>query len=147
MIKQIIQFPRQLELPLVWHEIDWTHYDISTVRRPVENIALENIREAAKGWRKTSGSLGFDAAMWRVYFADLELRFRWENAIILPSEIAKKAGLTASHVNQCLWNLDDVCIAREKLNISIIPPIPQRHKLRDKELKRLMRLKDIRRVA
>ena len=117
----------QLQLPLDWSRCDWSYWAPATTNRPTEDEALENVNKQAQTIRKTGGLLDFNDDMWRVYFADLELRFRWQNGRVYPVDIGKQIGYTPERVIACLRDLDDVAETRYELGLPLIPPVPIRH--------------------
>lgn len=140
-----------------WHEQNWsleriasvlTHFNlIDNVARPTENRALLHISDLAYTIKRTGEMLDFDDAMWLVYFTDIELRIQWTNAVILPSDIATRIGYTETRVTAALRHLDNVMLAREKLDMRPLPPIPIRYLYMQKRVRRLADTRGVRIAA
>lgn len=131
--------------PNKWYEYDWSHWDDNrtTVNRPTEDQALQNVYDLAYVMRHTGEITAFDDNMWIVYFTDLELRFKWTNSQVYNAEIGKLIGFTPERVAATLHLLDNVCDARAKLGLPVIPPIPIKHLHRMKRVKKLATEKKI----
>jgi len=113
MVSKIIQFNRQLELPLIWwHEPSiWRErHLVSTIDRPTEDEALENVYQMARfhsGKMKTQ--LG--AIEKRVYLCELR-SFRecprWFNEAERHQWISKQTGLVVTEIKEILATVDTV---------------------------------------
>lgn len=132
--------------PNKWYEYDWTHWgedNYTTISRPTEDAALQNVYDLAYVIRHTGEITDFDDNMWTVYFMDLELRFTWTNSQVYNAEIGQKIGFTAERVAATLRLLDNVCDARAKMGMPVIPPIPIKHLYRLKRVQKIARDKGI----
>lgn len=147
MAGKIIQFRRQLELPLKWFNVNWTYYDASIVSRPVEDKAFNNLQKSAKTWRLMSSDTGFSSDLWRVYLTDLELRYRWQNATVYAIDIAKSVGFTVEKVLATLRQLDEISEIRYLQGLPTEPPIPIFYIAWHKRVKNLEESKKIKRVG
>ena len=149
MAEKIIQFPKQLELPFggrvikPWYEVDYEkHRAISTVHRPTEDKALDNLEYEAY-LMNTYGEPIFNDDQWEVYIADLKLRFTHQNMAcvstpIMSKSIASETGYASSDVEAILNRIDSIMELRDILNLPPLPAIPWNFVSRMKAVKRLM---------
>ncbi len=137
MVEKIIQF-RQLELPLKWYEVDWSHGGVITdISRPTEDTALENVGRQAR-LLKSVREPTMDNMEWSVYCKDLELQFKHKNSnTITAIDIAKALGMQALEVEDILRRIDNVMSCRDLLGMPILPPIPFEFIGRMKQIRKL----------
>jgi hypothetical protein len=125
MTEKIIAFPRQLELPLKWYEIDWSHGGvITTVSRPTEDMALENVAKQSRIMSK-HGMPEFCELDWAVYFKDMELKFKHQNAnTVTAIDISKALPMSVEDIEKTLRRIDAIMELRDMLGQVALPPIP-----------------------
>lgn len=148
---------RKQEAAQRWYENNWSiewveqilnHFGmIDNVSRQTEYKALKAVQDWAYVLTYTGEMTEFDDDMWRVYYADIELRLRWTNATIRPCEIGKEIGYTENRVVVTLRHLDNVMAAREKLNMRPLPPIPIRYLYLQKRVRKLAEAKGVKIAA
>lgn len=111
MAKKILKFPQQLALPLVWwaEPALWEgHYTASTISRPAEDEALENILIASKlkrGRMKTH----LDPIERKVYILELKSFKecpRYFNEVDRRNWIAERTGIGIQAIIDILKNVD-----------------------------------------
>lgn len=116
---KIIQFNKQLDLPLVWWSEPklWSErYLASTIERPTEDEALENIHNAAK---VKSGKMKAHVGKIekRIYMLELQ-SFRdcprWFNEVERQQWIAKQTGYSILEIREILASVD-TAIFRQSL--------------------------------
>jgi hypothetical protein len=139
MSDNIIQFPKQLELPLKWWDVDWSHGGVITdILRPTEDAALENVGHQARLFHSV-GRNTFLAQEWVVYFKDLELQFRYKKSnCITALDIAKALKMPPLEVEDILRRIDGIMTYRDLCGMPMLPPIPFEYL---KEANRIKKLK------
>lgn len=110
---EIIQFPKQLELPLLWWvegDIWRNAYTVSAVERPTEDEAFRNVDKVVSiisGKGRTS--LNYDEI--RVYKCSLKALQkcpRHYDDLARSSWIAHQLGMTTDKVQRCLRSADNI---------------------------------------
>ena len=124
MTTKIIQF-KQLELPLKWWDVDYTHGGvITTIHRPTEDMALENVAKQARIMQK-HGVPEFVHLDWLVYFKDLELQFKYKHSnTVTAADIAKALGIPVLDIESVLRRIDAIMEFRDMVGLVALPPVP-----------------------
>lgn len=107
MADKIIEFPRQLELQLVWWQKPslWRErHHVSTISRPVEDEALDNVYYSS---RAISGNFGrrlngLERKVFQLELHSLQKNPKYFTAVDHQNWIAKRTGLTNAMVKDTL---------------------------------------------
>lgn len=138
---KILEFPRQLELPLKWYEVDWSHGGvITTISRPTEDMALENVAKQARIMKK-HGAPEFCDLDWIVYFKDLELKFKYQNQnSVTAIDVGKALHMPTLEIEQIFRRIDAIMEFRDMLGIVALPPIPMAFIATSKRVQKLKKI-------
>lgn len=97
----------------------------STMQRPTEQTAFARIAEQVARYQATGGATEFDAFQWRVYMADMRLRYNHQNlSTVTPFDIARHIHCDVDSVERALQQIDNICENRYALNMSALPDVP-----------------------
>lgn len=117
MTDKVIEFPKQLELPLVWwHKPHlWRErHHVSSVQRPVEDEALDNVYAQSRGAKGhlDRGLNGLERKVYRLELKSFHECPRYFNEKERHVWVANKTGLTIHMVkdilNEVSWVLRDL---------------------------------------